>query len=58
MSDPAHKCYSKHASIESDKTKKAKKRKIKYCLRQENGKKNTVQLSYDVYMQLLKLEGN
>ena len=35
VSDPAHECYSRHAPIESVKTKKGKK--IKYYLRQEKG---------------------
>ena len=47
VSDPAHKFYSKHAPIESVKTKK--KQKINHCLRQEINK-NKVQLSHEAYM--------
>ena len=57
MSDPAHKCYSRHAQIESVKTKK--RQKVKYYLRQEKGKEKEGKLFYEVqYMQSFVVKGN
>ena len=56
MSDPAHKCYSRHAPLESVKTKT--RQKVKYYLRQEKGKEKEGKLFYDVYMQSFVLKGN
>ena len=57
MSDLAHKCYSKHASMKSVKTNKIGKNKSLFEAR-KGINKNKVQLFHEVYMQLLMLKGN
>ena len=57
MSDPTHKCYSRHAPMES--VKRAKKgQKVKYYLSQENCNEKEGKLFYEVYMQSFVLKGN